>query len=780
MPKPISLFVHAPFRATDPQPGPWSLRLAFGDPQPPELRAWPGELAEFVLLETTSPNTPLHAAASGYLSTRFPDDRVADPNRALATDPTQDEPATVLIYLNPRPFVDLDPALSLLLGQLNSDAPTATPAMANRFTVPPGFLRSFIYLNVDTASLRTALTPALDALTVPPATTAMERDTRWRLFLQGDADIHVRAGDVIGRAGAAVMAPTAAGRRQVGFSVLSRQGTMDPARFYDHVRDFVEESATLDDWLGLVPQRWPLLGGNVPVADLIQRTREFIYPYSALTQFAFDRALTPAQWREVGNNQKAQYRKRLLRRTGQHSGTDPVPPFQFNDPDWENLFQLEAVAEYYANFTDPWRAGAAPLDVGDPAYQPIELLPIQGAGATATGNRLTLDGAPDFGRIWPGRDLVSVDADAGREGKTYRITGVDPANNQLTLDAHPDLGGAATTAWRIIGRPTLVLIDPMGGRIAGESATVVTAGPPSRVRLDPPAGTLAKVNKYGFETIEFHQDTSSAARSHIYRITGVEPANNTVVLDGTPLFPDGTSEWSIPAGVGGQLPRLAYSLGKNEARGWDHYDGVIFLVYDGDVLGRFRFSSYTSHAHEPHTEHRSSIRGNARYFIESYRSGNAYKNFSFKLVDTGSMTFSTGGWVFGYDGVRENRHYFESQVEEDTAAPGTVPGTIGKGLIRLHRGNYGGGGTGSDGCVTSPVYFHLRAALAALFRGEHTLLANPESFDPRLEQIASALTPQANDALYTAIGDPATGASVWNSKIAAVLWLIRPDERPLG
>src|SRR5213075_1505180 len=52
---------------------------------------------------------------------------------------------------------------------------------------------------------------------------------------------------------------------------------------------------------------------------------------------------------------------------------------------------------------------------------------------------------------------------------------------------------------------------------------------------------------------------------------------------------------------------------------------------------------------------------------------------------------------------------------------------------------------------------------------------DPAPFDPRLDTIGAALTPAANTSAYGAIP-----ASTWNDKIALFLWIIRPDERPLG
>jgi hypothetical protein len=779
MPKPLSLFIHAPFRPGDTPPGHWTRRLAYGDSLPADLQANRGELSEFVLLETTDPGAQIHAAATGYLSTRFPTDRVADLSETLTPDMSIVEPATLVVYLNPRPFLDLFPGFSARASQLTCPIPIATPGLLDRFSTPPGFLTGFIYLNIDTASIRASLQAPLDGLTVPPAATSMERDRRWRLFLAGEADIPVEAGQVIGRAGAPAIPPATAGNRQLGFAVLGRNGTLDPSRWYDWMRDFVEEEPTLDDWISLVPTRWPLLGGGLTVAQGIQRTADIIYPFSALLEFARDSNLSPAQWRQVGDNQKALYRRRLLQRTGQAPAGDSAPPFEFNDTDITNIFQLEAIVEFYKNFDDPWDILSTPKAPGDSGFTTVNLLPMQGTAAVPTGLELTFVNPPDFDQIWPARDLIFLEEDGARPTRTYRIMSIDAANDKVTLDAPPDLGVVASTAWHILSRPSLVLIDPMGGRLRGTNATVTATAPTVRVRLDVPAGGLAKINKHKFDTVYFYSDTRATFRPRTYGILEANSATNTIVLEAAPSFAGGSSSWSIPAGLGGQLPPMDYDLGASAARGWDHYDGLMFVVCDGEVRSRFRFTGITSHAPDPATDPqaRSTIRGNTRYFCRGFRSGNDYRNFSFEVVDAGSMTFAPDGWTFGYDGVRENRFYFDQTVTEDTAPPGTDPSAgSGKTLVRIHRGNRTAveTGSGSEGCIVSPLYFELRSALIDIHFVEHTMV-DPAPFDPRLDTIGAALTPAANTTAYGAIP-----ASTWNDKIALFLWIIRPDERPLG
>ena len=136
-----------------------------------------------------------------------------------------------------------------------------------------------------------------------------------------------------------------------------------------------------------------------------------------------------------------------------------------------------------------------------------------------------------------------------------------------------------------------------------------------------------------------------------------------------------------------------------------------------------------------------------------------------------------------YDGVRENRYYFGAAVTEDTAAANQEPSDgPGKTVIRLHYGNTGSTsiGTGSAGCLVSPVYFQMRNYLIHLYQQEREALGQERDAD--LDTIYGF-----GNALGTANGNgnragyfQLTDESVWNEKLAGTLWLIRPDERPLG
>jgi hypothetical protein len=191
-----------------------------------------------------------------------------------------------------------------------------------------------------------------------------------------------------------------------------------------------------------MPGNWPVVGANKQV--LLLETAAGLYPYSTLADAKRRLNLTRAEWRTVGDNQKVLYRRRLLARVGHAPANATDPHFTFNDFDWQNIFQLEAVVEFFMNFREPWDPNPAnvPLDPAThpatpaiPDIGPRDFLDLSGTNATAVNNVVTLNdaGVPvDRIRFDAIRgDVIVLDTDTNRASRTYRITG--RAGAALTL-----------------------------------------------------------------------------------------------------------------------------------------------------------------------------------------------------------------------------------------------------------------------------------------------------------------------------------------------------------
>ncbi len=380
----------------------------------------------------------------------------------------------------------------------------------------------------------------------------------------------------------------------------------------------------------------------------------------------------------------------------------------------------------------------------------------------------------------PGLDGVQVVLGGGAvEGVTVVET---------TVTGAPSLAGA-DTAWHIKVRPWLVVIDPLGGRIDGESATVVS-GTTDMLELEATAN-LSKVNAF-FDTVYLPTDTGSARRT--YRIIGVDNATHRVQVDGAPVLAS-AGRWHIQSGLSGVPKGFAYDLGPGGARGFDHFDGELYVVFAGAVQFRMRWNSFTSRGYADYAENRSTVRGNKQYEYFSYRSGRStsnyiscnggapigrpFRNYSLKVVDAGAG--KRPGWSQLYDGVREARWYFEQLTRSDTRAAGSVPGgggDAGKTLIRLHHSvQTGGVACSSARCIVSPSYGRLRSKLASLYDDQRVdLLATHDNEIRKLIGLNDN-----NDAMRLFEGCDSGGLADgdYNDKLVGRMWIIRPDERPL-
>lgn len=781
MPNPLHLFIHPPFSD-------WTLVFTYGaeQPEPPT-----GPVIHNHLRLQTTGTGALFAAANGTLSVHPPIGGILDPSEQIDPPASGDPlPSTINLFLHLSPLVVRQPTFRAQASQVDN-------------------ITGFAYLNVETASLEAALAELLDNAIIP--TGSLTRAQVVDLLVRGMLDVEVTTGHALGNA---ATQGTPAGSRQVGFTTLTDYGPIDPSYIYDLMRDFVADSQSdLDDFLTLAPKSWPVIEASLSTDNAINLTQLVLYPMSVLQNLHTSRDLSATQWRQVGDYQKRLWRNRLLSRVGHAPAGSTDPTFEFDNMDQENIFQLEAVTEFYMNFSDPWLPGPPwteganvprePLlsdGTPNPAYLTVDFLDPAGTAATVTaaGNVVQLDGNPDLTRVrkyynfatgnMECHDSILLESDTASATHMYSIIDIDNNAHTVTVNGKPVLTGGSS-AWKINLRPVLVLIDSFGPRdqLRGTSATVASSSTANVLTLDGPPD-LTKVNK-NFDTIYLPSDTARASRT--YRIVDVDNPNHTVTLDGTSNLDNGTSIWHIPAGISGELPPLDYKLDTGGTRGFDHYDGVLFLLQNGTVRTKFRWSSFTSHDYPVGGQNLSSLRGNLQYDFSSFRSphqspnpsdpansGPRFRNYCFSIVDAGA----------NYDGVRNARFYFSTPVTDDSTAGDPTVGTAGKKDVRIHRGTRNDTpthpGSGSAGCLVSPNFFDLRNWLIALYEEEYEAINGPGMQD------AEVMKAFGTDALCQTLWDNTTANTGpaaqrltdtnWNSKIVGSLWVIRPDERPLG
>jgi hypothetical protein len=563
---------------------------------------------------------------------------------------------------------------------------------------------------------------------------------------------------------------------------------------------------------------------QLPAATVFERVGEELYPWPTLVQARAALGLDRAGWRRVGDAQKALWRHRLVARTGFAGPDHTDPPYALHDPG--NLFELEALTEFYLNYNDPWLPRSAveavgrnvPRAPGTAGYAVVDLLDPAGPTATAmpphpaNRTRLRLDGDLDFYELWPNdaetnvnahRDLIWLAAPAAGQRRWFRIMAVDAAARIVTIEGRPTLTGP-DHSWQIRRRPRLVVLDPVGERprLSGAGARPGTA--PDQVLLDGDA-SLSLVN-INFDTVYLANDVARPSRT--YRIIGCDAQARTLTLDGEPALDGEVSPWQLPAGAGGRYtPEPAFFSPK--ARGTNHYEGAVYIVYDGALRGSPSFTSYSSWSWTGgNADQRSAIRGNARYDCVSWLSGDTWKNYSFQIRSAPDPNPHP-------DHVVRARYYFDNMSNPRPPAgnPGGVWNPLppllyvqddvgGKQLIRFHDGHTGGpgdaaaGSTGSAGCVVSPQHHPFRALLIGLHQQERALLNTPPNPDVALQNLAAAATRDDAQDLYQRSFPPApppppapappppppphVREADWVGKLAMRMWLVRPDERPAG
>ena len=607
----------------------WTSQIAFGqDHLPREITEDPDRCSGFVHLEVANADPTLFAAFAGKVST-------TPPSSYLRPPPQDDTPSaapsdTLTLYLEPaqvKTNVLWQNMCATLAGRLSA---TTLPLQE-----AADIVSYLVYRNVDAREARRHLCPRLKVARRTGHDCGPE-SPEWAAFVAGKGVIGVKAADPIGAAGPVLSSATQDGRMKVAIGLRTRFGMDDPGTWYLDAQAAVEPSdaPTVTALVTEVLQiRLPLIEPNRPV-DEIGRSR--LWPWSALSRYRRDRSLTYADWRTIGQAQKALYRARLVRRFRPTQSNLDTARFEFDADDALNLFQLEAIAEFHINFPEPWNMSTVPGHPGDPNYSRQNFLSLFGASAAVSGTEVTLDGQPDMSRISAGRDTIELEAETTRKGRQFRIMGVDQSGTRVTVDRAPDI---AASAWRIHHNPTMVVIDAFGSRVRGTSAIPVGT---RQVRLQELSDTelahLERVNPY--ETVSFAEVSGQRQDSRITRITVDREARTASLSLDVDVSPAAAgSAWAIPAGLGGvqgivSPPKRAAS----PLWGWDHYDGMLFLIGDGEIVATLPWSTYTSRStifrrKEVGTAYHSSVKGNKRYQIASVFSGNPYINIAWRVSD---------------------------------------------------------------------------------------------------------------------------------------------------
>ena len=438
----------------------------------------------------------------------------------------------------------------------------------------------------------------------------------------------------------------------------------------------------------------------------------------------------------------------------------PAPPVIAGVPE---VNDLEAIGQFYANWRQPHQnLGTArtlkPLRLRDPAGSTATL--TAGAGTAI----VTVDDFVDLREVTPSAtgdhaDLLYLDRDTARASKTYRIVAVDPGAQKITVDGIPAL--PAASAWTVIRRPWLVIVDPFGGRIGGVAAS----------SLGLPSGWLSLDGAPDFNRMRANLDmvrlnTDTSRNSRMYRLVAVHPTEPRIQLDG-PVLPTITG-WQLPAGLAWEINPLATTLIPTPA-GCDSYDGLLFVVYRNTLQGQpVPCTSYSSTENAADPVLGSSIVGNRRFAARSLRSPTSdARNYEFAVADRDKVAAdAVAAAAYYQDGVTAMR-------QPAPSTPTVRKDPDGKVNIRIHIGNTTGSVVGSTGDVVAVGYPALRAQLIAVHQAERASLGLPA--DPDLAAVAAATTQPASVNLYNSgtVGDTA-----WNGRLQCSLVLVRPEQRP--
>ncbi|HEX2947598.1 MAG TPA: hypothetical protein VHT96_16795 [Clostridia bacterium] len=576
-------------------------------------------------------------------------------------------------------------------------------------------------------------------------------------------DIMADAGAVVGKA---AVSEEGSNERHFKFAVLSRLGMFDPSYLLGVLKSegyLDEDEATWSQFINVFPYAVPFFN-TIDEAEALSLSQSHIYNMLMLNEIKDKAGLSYQKWREVGDNQKKLWKDRLKKKYGAILDTG-IEAFEYGDlNDDMNIFKLEAIVEHYLDVKEPWDPNIPVILLTDSAQvnflnpEGLDAQTVSGSPKTVKINDFQLtdrDVSTDY-------DYIKFDDDIKDNG-IYLIKSFNKADSTLVLDNQPDFGAIGKSGWKIVKSPNLVLIDPFGGNYKGDNASVKNPAAPQIIAL-PELPAKALINTE-FDTIYFRDDTRRTSKT--YFIKEYDSNARTVTLDWPPEFPNGRSSWSISGGVGGTTSESPYKLGPGGNKGYDNYFGVLFVIYNSKIIDTYLWSSYTSrnYANFPSGNMLlSSIQGNMSYSFKSITSDNAYKNYSYKIMDYHTDT----------DKCSHAKYYF-------TDSPNAVLDNDGKTMIRFHYGEQGnqqgvqqGSGTGSAGCLVSPNFNVMRDRLIEFYQ-EIYRLKNKGNEDAKVNKIYQK-DHKLSKQIWTNSG---LQAADWNNKIFGTLWLVRPDEKPL-
>src|SRR5262249_33939918 len=200
------------------------------------------------------------------------------------------------------------------------------------------------YTNVDTESLR-ALTLSIPRI---GALKGMTDDDVFAAFLGGELALAAESGGAIG----SVSATADDGR--FDFAVHTDVGYVDPVVMWKALNPLSR--------FGAIDTSWPFLSESAARSGAVTS----LFPMAVLYHARLAYSLTNDQWRALGDTQKDLYWAGLRAKYGQGTAS----PFFFSREDMPNLFQLEALIEFYLEYPRPKQTG---VDVGSGPNSPVDL-----------------------------------------------------------------------------------------------------------------------------------------------------------------------------------------------------------------------------------------------------------------------------------------------------------------------------------------------------------------------------------------------------------------------